>query len=208
MQCSIVVQGTIGWATATVTADWKCNKLVIKRNSPVKPVTDVRQVSPLHPGLVERAQQSAAEQSEDRSGQRQPLLRVTIPFEVSGGPAAVLGGEEAVFFFSTEVVVSRDLTLSEVLAADVLEDGEAQRAEQEVPGLVLLLHEAAGGQAEGVSDGAGEQQNIQLREPPLAAAASGWRLWGWGGQWVADKKRRFEGTRIFSASSSRSSWSK
>lgn len=152
-----------------------------KGNAPVEPVTHVGQVSPLHPSLVEWAQQSAADQSEDGRGQRQPLLRVTLPFVVSGGPA-VFGGEEAVFFFSSaEVVVSRDPPLSEVLAADVLEDGEAQRVEQEVPDLVLLLHEAAGGQAEGVSDGAGQQQNIQLGQPPLATAETGRRLrGGWG----------------------------
>lgn len=139
-------------------------------------MTHVGQVSPLHPGLVEWAQQSAADQSEDGRGQRQPLLRVGLPFVVSGG-TAVLGGEETGFFFSSaEVVVSRDPPLFEVLATDVLEDGEAQRVEQEVPDLVLLLHEAAGGQAEGVSDGAGQQQNIQLRQPPLAAAAPGMGL--------------------------------
>lgn len=124
-------------------------------------MTNVGQVSPLHPGLVERAQQSAADQSKDGCGQRQPLLRGILPFVVRGGPAAVPGREEAVLFLST--IVSRGPPLSEVLAADVLEDCEAQRAKQEVPGLVLLLHEAAGGQAEGVSDGAGQQQNIQLR---------------------------------------------
>lgn len=104
---------------------------------------------------------------------------------VSGGPA-VFGGEEAVFFFfsSAEVVVSRDPPLSEVLATDVLEDGEAQRVEQEVPDLVLLLHEAAGGQAEGVSDGAGQQQNIQLGQPPLATAETGRRLRGGRGEGV------------------------
>lgn len=68
----------------------------------------------------------------------------------------VFGREERVF------VVSGDPLFSKVLAADILEDGEAQGAEQEIPDLVLFLHEAAGGQAEGVSDGAGQQQNIQL----------------------------------------------
>lgn len=133
-------------------------------------MTNVGQVSPLHSGLVDWAQQSAADESEDGCGQRQPLLRGTLPFVVSRGSTDALGGEEAVFFFSA--VVSRDPPLPEILAAHVLEDGEAQRAEQEVPGLVLLLHEAAGGQAEGVSDGAGQQQNIQLWQPPLAAAAA------------------------------------
>lgn len=66
-------------------------------------------------------------------------------------------GREDMFFF-----VSRALLLSEVLAADILEDGEAESAEQKVPGLVLFLHEAAGRQAESVSDCAGQQQNIQL----------------------------------------------
>lgn len=61
------------------------------------------------------------------------------------------------------VVISRASLLSEVSAADVLEDGEAEGVEQEVPGLVLFLHEAAGRQAESVSDRAGQQQHVQLR---------------------------------------------
>lgn len=48
-------------------------------------------------------------------------------------------GREEMFFF-----ISRDTLLSEVLAADILEDGEAQGAEQKVPGLVLFLYKAAG----------------------------------------------------------------
>lgn len=59
-------------------------------------------------------------------------------------------------------VISRDTPFSEVLAADILEDGEAQGVEQKVPDLVLFLHEATGRQAESVSDRAGQQQNIQL----------------------------------------------
>lgn len=66
-------------------------------------------------------------------------------------------GRENVLFF-----ISRAPLLSEVLAADILEDGEAEGTEQEVPDLVLFLHEAAGRQAEGVSDRAGQKQNVQL----------------------------------------------
>lgn len=58
--------------------------------------------------------------------------------------------------------ISGAFLLSEVLAADILEDGEAEGAEQKVPGLVLFLYEAAGCQAESVSDRAGQQQNIKL----------------------------------------------
>lgn len=146
-------------------------------------MTHVGQVSPLHPGLVERTQQPAADQSEDGRGQGQPLVRVALPLVVSGSRAAVYGGEETVLFLSSKVGVPGDPPLSEVLAADVLEDGEAQRAEQEVPDLVLLLHEAAGGQAEGVSDGAGQQQNIQLGQRPHSAAAPGRGLWGGADKW-------------------------
>lgn len=67
------------------------------------------------------------------------------------------------------LLVSRGALLSEVLAAHVLEDGEAEGVEQEVPGLVLFLHEAARRQAEGVSHCAGKQQHVQLRQGPLAA---------------------------------------
>lgn len=59
-------------------------------------------------------------------------------------------------------VISRASLLSEVLAADILEHGEAERVEQKVPGLVLLLHETAGRQAECVTGGASQQHNIQL----------------------------------------------
>ena len=58
--------------------------------------------------------------------------------------------------------ISRTSLLSEVLAADILEDGEAESVEQKVPGLVLFLYEAASRQAESVSDRASQQQNIQL----------------------------------------------
>lgn len=44
-------------------------------------------------------------------------------------------------------VIPRDTLFSEVLPADILEDGEAEGAEQKVPGLVLLFHKAAGCQA-------------------------------------------------------------
>ncbi len=81
-------------------------------------------------------------------------------------------GREDMLFF-----ISRAFLLSEILAADILEDGEAEGAEQKVPDLVLFLYEAAGRQAESVSDRAGQQQNIQLWQRPLPATASQWRLW-------------------------------
>lgn len=83
----------------------------------------------------------------------------------------VFGREDSLFF------ISRAPLLSEVLAADILEDGEAEGVEQEVPGLVLFLYKAAGRQAESVSDCAGQQQHIQLRQRPLTAAAPQRRLW-------------------------------
>lgn len=129
-------------------------------------------MSPLHPGLVEGAQQAAAEQREGGRGQSQPLLRVDVRLGLSRGPV-VLGGEDELLL----VLLPGALLLSEVLAADVLEDGEAQRVEQEVPGLVLLLHEAAGRQAQGVAQRAGQEQDVQLRQRPLAVTAPGRRLW-------------------------------
>lgn len=68
----------------------------------------------------------------------------------------VFGREDSLFF------ISRASLLSEVLAADVLEDGEAEGVEQKVPDLVLFLYEAARRQAQSVSDRASQQQNIQL----------------------------------------------
>lgn len=56
--------------------------------------------------------------------------------------------------------------LSEVLAADVLEDGQAERVEKEVPGLVLLLHEAGGAQTQRVPHRTQQQQHVQLRQLP------------------------------------------
>lgn len=75
--------------------------------------------------------------------------------------AAVLGGKYGL------LLVSRNYPLPEVLATDVLKDAEAEGADQKVPGLVLLLHEAAGRQAESVADGTGEQQHVQLWQWPL-----------------------------------------
>lgn len=54
----------------------------------------------------------------------------------------VFGREDMLFFFFYWAPL-----LSEVLAADILEDGEAECAEQKVPSLVLFLYEAAGRQA-------------------------------------------------------------
>lgn len=82
----------------------------------------------------------------------------------------VFGREDELFLHP------RATLLSEVLAADILEDGEAERVEQKVPGLVLLLYKAACRQAESVSDCAGQQQHIQLRQRPLTATAPRWRL--------------------------------
>lgn len=83
----------------------------------------------------------------------------------------VFGREDMLF------VISRAPLLSEVLAADILEHGEAERVEQKVPGLVLFLYETAGRQAESVTDGAGQQQNIQLWQRPVNLTAPQRRLW-------------------------------
>lgn len=82
----------------------------------------------------------------------------------------IFGKEDMLLFLSRAL-------LSEVFAADILEDGEAEGVEQKVPGLMLFLYKAAGRQAESVSNGAGQQQNIQLWQRPLTAAAHQWRLW-------------------------------
>lgn len=58
----------------------------------------------------------------------------------------------------------RATLFSEVLAADILEDGEAEGAEQKVPGLVLLFYKAAGCQTECVPDCASQEQHIKLRQ--------------------------------------------
>lgn len=87
--------------------------------------------------------------------------------------ATVFGREETLLF----VVISGHALFSEVFAAHVLEDAEAQRVEQKVPDLVLFLDEATGRQAERVSDRAGQQQDVQLWQRPLAAAAPQRRLW-------------------------------
>lgn len=118
-------------------------------------MSHIGEVCPLHPGLVDGAQQPAAEQGEDGRGQGHPLLRAGV-LRRAGGVPAVLGREEAVL-----VILGRAL-LPEVLATDVLEHGEAQGVEQEVPRLVLLLDEAARRQAQGVSDRSGKKQNVQF----------------------------------------------
>lgn len=64
-------------------------------------------------------------------------------------------GREEILLF-----VCRATLLSEILPTDILEDGEAEGVEQEVPGLVFFLYEAAGFQAESVSNRASQQQNI------------------------------------------------
>lgn len=52
--------------------------------------------------------------------------------------------------------------LSKVLAADILKDGKAERVEQEIPGLMLLLYKTTCSQAECVTDSSCQQQNVQL----------------------------------------------
>lgn len=83
---------------------------------------------------------------------------------------AIFIGEQMLF------LVSGAAAFSEVFPADVLEDGEAEGVEQEVPSLVLFLYEAAGCKAESVADRASQQQNIQLRQSPSMANAPQWRL--------------------------------
>ena len=84
---------------------------------------------------------------------------------------AVFGREDKFIF------ISRAPLLSEVLAAHILEDCEAECIEQEVPRLMLLLYKTAGRQAECVADGARQQQNVQLWQRPLAANAPQRGLW-------------------------------
>lgn len=145
-------------------------------------MSHVGKMSPLHAGLVEGAQQPAADQRERGRGQRQPLLRAR---HLGLGVAAVFGREDGLLVVSVAPPL-----LPEVLAAHVLEDGEAEGVEQEVPRLVLLLHEAARRQAEGVSDCAGQQQRVELRQGPLAAAAAAaaprWRLRKTTERWSAN----------------------
>lgn len=128
-------------------------------------------MSPLHPRLVDGAQQSATDQSKDGRGQSQPLLRAGVWRRTTGAPT-VFGGEETFLF------ILGHTPLPEVLATHTLEHGETQGVEQKVPSLVLLLHEAAGRQAQSVSNCAGQEQNVQLRQRPFAAVGLQWRLDG------------------------------
>lgn len=112
-------------------------------------------MSPLHPRLVDGAQQSATDQSKNGCGQRQPLLRAGVWLRKSGVPT-VFGREETVLF------ILGCALFSEVLATDILEHGETQGVEQKVPSLVLLLDKAAGRQAQSVANCAGKKQNVQL----------------------------------------------
>lgn len=82
----------------------------------------------------------------------------------------IFGRKDMLFF------IPRATLFSEVLATDILEDGEAEGAEQKVPGLVLLFYKTAGCQAESVADRASQEQHIQLWQWPLTTSVSQWRL--------------------------------
>ena len=162
-----------------------------EEDAPVEPVAHVGEVGPLHPRLVQGAQQPAAGQGERGGGEGEPLLPGPgVPARLRGvGRAPALWRQKEpllpllllllfplLLLLLLEVPVLPDGSgtplLPEVLAADVLEDGEAERVEQEVPGLVLLLHEAAGRQAERVAHRARQQEDVQLRQGPSAAATA------------------------------------
>lgn len=87
----------------------------------------------------------------------------------------VVGGQQG-------SIIRRGRFLPEVLAADVLEDGQAEGVEQEVPGLVLLLDEAAGCQAERVAHRPPQQQDVQLREVARVPGTLGKCEKAWGGR--------------------------
>lgn len=74
----IVVYGALLMATvilSEVTHNTTIHsKYQTSAHPPVEPVSQVRQVSPLHPGLVERAQQTTTRQGKQRGCQGQPPL--------------------------------------------------------------------------------------------------------------------------------------
>lgn len=92
----------------------------------------------------------------------------------------VFGREDVLLF------ITRAPLLSEILAADVLKDGEAECVEQEIPGLMLLLYKTARCQAECVTHSSCQQQNVQLWEWPITTGVLQGRLW---------KKERKKATR-------------
>lgn len=77
------------------------------------------------------------------------------------------GWEQRLLVFAvTAARLAGAAPLSEVLAADILEDSQAERVEKEVPGLVLLLHEAGGAQTQSVPHRPQQQEHVQLRQLP------------------------------------------
>ncbi len=134
---------------------------------PVEPVSKVGQVCPLHSGLVQWPQQATAGQGQQRGRQRQPFLRARTHSQLRrrGERRPFLGtrGKQMPLVL---FLISMPL-FPEVLPADVLEDGQAQRVEQEVPDLVFLLYEAAGSQTESVTHCTDQQQSVQLRQCPV-----------------------------------------
>ncbi len=134
---------------------------------PVEPVSKVGQVCPLHSGLVQWPQQATAGQGQQRGRQRQPFLRARTHSQLrrQGEWLSFLstGGKQRPLVL---FLISMPL-FPEVLPADILEDGQAQRVEQEVPGLVFLLYEAAGSQTESVTHCTDQQQSVQLWESPV-----------------------------------------
>lgn len=151
--------------------------------SPGEPVPQARAVGPLHTCRVQRAQQPAAGERQPRAGQHQPP--VTAPGSVRGRRPPVClaklqhvaAGVPALHWhhavtppFHAMAAWGLRVASQEAGAVGLVTQSQAQGGDEEVPGLMLLLHEAAGAQAQGVAHGAqhGEEPNVR---PPRRARA-------------------------------------
>lgn len=149
--------------------------------SPGEPVPQVGAVGPLHPRVVQGPQQPAAAEHQPRAGQHHPLLRATERVQGGGALASLVQVQHVMartliwptWGRTSELFRPVAAVPWEAVSADVVTQGQTQGVDEEVPGLVLLLDEAAGAQTCGVAQRPQQDEEIYLRPP---GATVSWTL--------------------------------
>lgn len=127
--------------------------------APGEPVAEVGPVGPLHPSLVQGPQHPAADKDQPWARQHGPLAQV--PGE--HWPSLYLAGHICCGQCGHGLVVLQEAPVH------LLAQGQAQGIDQEVPGLVFFLHEAASTKTQHVAQRPQQQEKLQFR-PPRAGA--------------------------------------